>query len=39
MKGCVYKRTSASGAVTWAYSVDAGKDEHGKRITRVPRRV
>ena len=32
MKGCVYKRTSASGAVTWAYSVDAGKDEHGKRL-------
>lgn len=32
MKGCVYKRTSESGTVTWAYSVDAGKDEHGKRL-------
>lgn len=31
MKGCVYKRTTASGAVTWAYSIDAGKGEDGKR--------
>jgi integrase len=32
VKGCVYKRTSASGAITWAYSIDAGKDESGKRV-------
>jgi integrase len=32
MKGTVYKRQLPSGKVTWAYQVDAGRDETGKRI-------
>ena len=31
MKGCTFKRTLPSGRVTWGYSIDAGKDENGKR--------
>lgn len=31
MKGCTFKRTLPSGAITWGYSIDIGKDEHGKR--------
>lgn len=31
MKGTVYKRVLPSGTVTWAVSVDAGRDETGKR--------
>jgi len=31
MKGTVYKRLLPSGKITWAVSVDAGKDETGKR--------
>jgi len=32
MNGCVFKRKLPSGSVTWGYSIDAGKDENGKRI-------
>jgi integrase len=32
MKGSVYKRKLPSGTVTWAYQVDMGYDEAGKRI-------
>jgi hypothetical protein len=31
MNGCVFKRKLPSGRVTWGYSVDAGRDENGKR--------
>jgi hypothetical protein len=31
MIGCTFKRTLPSGRITWGYSIDAGKDEHGKR--------
>jgi len=31
MNGTVFKRTLPSGSVTWGYSIDAGKDENGKR--------
>ena len=31
MNGCVFKRELPSGSVTWGYSIDAGKDENGKR--------
>jgi integrase len=31
MKGTVYKRILPSGTVKWAVSVDAGRDENGKR--------
>jgi integrase len=31
MKGCTFKRRLPSGSITWGYSIDAGKDEHGKR--------
>jgi hypothetical protein len=32
MKGCTFKkRELPSGAITWGYSVDAGKDENGYR--------
>jgi integrase len=31
MKGCTFKRKLPSGRVTWGYSIDAGKDEKGKR--------
>jgi len=32
MKGCTFKRTLPSGRITWGYSIDAGKDENGKRV-------
>jgi integrase len=32
MKGTTYKRKLPSGAITWAYQVDIGYDENGKRI-------
>jgi integrase len=31
MTGCVFKRQLPSGSVTWGYSIDAGKDESGRR--------
>jgi integrase len=31
VNGCVFKRKLPSGKVTWGYSIDAGKDEYGKR--------
>ena len=31
MNGCTFKRTLPSGRITWGYSIDAGKDENGKR--------
>jgi len=31
MNGCIFKRKLPSGRVTWGYSVDAGRDENGKR--------
>lgn len=31
MNGCTFKRKLPSGTVTWGYSIDAGKDENGKR--------
>jgi integrase len=31
MNGCVFKRKLPSGSITWGYSIDAGKDENGKR--------
>jgi integrase len=31
MNGCVFKRTLPSGSITWGYSIDAGKDENGRR--------
>jgi integrase len=31
MKGCTFKRTLPSGAVTWGYSLEAGRDQNGKR--------
>src|SRR5579862_7459050 len=31
MNGCIFKRTLPSGSITWGYSIDAGKDEKGKR--------
>ncbi|HEV3330502.1 MAG TPA: tyrosine-type recombinase/integrase [Bryobacteraceae bacterium] len=31
MNGCVFKRLLPSGRIVWGYSIDAGKDEHGKR--------
>src|ERR1035437_491917 len=31
MNGCTFKRTLPSGTITWGYSIDAGKDENGKR--------
>jgi hypothetical protein len=31
MNGCIFKRKLPSGAITWGYSIDAGKDENGKR--------
>jgi len=31
MTGCVFKRTLPSGKINWGYSIDAGKDEHGRR--------
>lgn len=31
MNGCVFKRKLPSGVITWGYSIDAGKDEDGKR--------
>src|SRR5579864_829905 len=31
MTGCIFKRTLPSGRITWGYSIDAGKDENGKR--------
>jgi len=31
MTGCVFKRRLKSGRVVWGYSVDAGKDENGRR--------
>jgi integrase len=31
MKGCTFKRTLPSGAVTWGYSIDIGRDATGKR--------
>jgi integrase len=31
VNGCVFKRKLPSGKVAWGYSIDAGKDEHGKR--------
>lgn len=31
MNGCVFKRKLPSGKITWGYSIDAGKDENGKR--------
>jgi integrase len=32
MRGTTYKRILPSGKITWAYQVDAGRDEDGKRI-------
>lgn len=31
MNGCIFKRKLPSGRITWGYSVDAGKDENGRR--------
>jgi integrase len=31
VNGCVFKRALPSGSITWGYSIDAGKDENGKR--------
>lgn len=31
MNGCVFKRVLPSGKISWGYSIDAGKDENGKR--------
>jgi integrase len=31
MNGCVFKRKLPSGSITWGYSIDAGRDENGKR--------
>jgi len=31
MNGCTFKRKLPSGRITWGYSIDAGKDENGKR--------
>src|SRR5437899_3229307 len=31
MKGCTFKRELPSGSITWGYSIDAGKDQNGKR--------
>ena len=31
MRGCIFKRKLPSGAVSWGYSIDAGRDETGKR--------
>ena len=32
MRGTVYKKPLPSGTVVWQLQVDAGRDEHGKRI-------
>jgi integrase len=32
MNGCIFKRKLPSGSTTWGYSIDAGKDESGKRV-------
>jgi integrase len=29
--GCIFKRTLPTGRITWGYSIDAGRDEKGKR--------
>ena len=31
MTGCTFKRKLPSGAISWGYSVDAGRDESSKR--------
>ena len=31
MRGCIFKRVLPSGKISWGYSIDAGKDEAGKR--------
>jgi integrase len=31
MNGCTFKRALPSGRITWGYSIDAGKNENGKR--------
>jgi hypothetical protein len=31
MTGCVFKRKLPSGKISWGYSVDAGRDDNGKR--------
>lgn len=31
MNGCTFKRKLPSGVISWGYSIDAGRDENGKR--------
>src|SRR5580698_11376012 len=31
MTGCTFKRKLPSGAITWGYSIDVGKDQSGRR--------
>lgn len=31
MTGCTFKRKLPSGVISWGYSIDAGRDENGKR--------